>query len=382
MSERKLATIQKIKTISPIKDADRIEVCTINGWQIVSQKGIHSVGDLVIYAEIDSFIPAEDIRFASFSERFTEWNGIRGMRVKTIKLKKCISQGIILPLKEFPEIKNAKEGDDVTDILKIVKWESAEEKSGNNGNSDAGGKFPSFLVKTDQERAQNILDVLETKLDHKFEATIKKDGSSMTVFCVKPNSDYYNSAKGLYKKEVKNTVWNRVKSLFKKKEQDKPVFGICSRNILLKQEGESNFHKAETYYNLFGTLNSLAGQGSFAIQGELVAPNIQGNFEKVSNVEFHVFSVFDINNQRYLTPVDRYNLLGNSVRHVSPVGTDTLRNLIGYIDGDSLIERLLAYAEGPSDNKAVKREGIVFKSCTEDFSFKTVANSYLLQKDK
>lgn len=176
---RKLASIQRVLNIRPIQGADAIEVLDVLGWNVVAQKGLHKVGDLVVFIEIDSFLNANDPRYASFSERFSNFGTLRGMRVRSIRLRKQISQGLILPISNFSEISTqVAEGDDVTELLGVIKWESAEETKSNAGNSinkEAGAKpFPSFIRKTDQERClwydtkitmadgthKNIIDVI------------------------------------------------------------------------------------------------------------------------------------------------------------------------------------------------------------------------------
>jgi RNA ligase (TIGR02306 family) len=98
--ERKLASIQKIVDIQSIKDADRIEVATILGWQVVVAKSDNfKINDLIVYIETDSIVP-ERPEFEFLRER--------KFRVRIIKLKKTISQGLVLPLtmlKEYGELK-------------------------------------------------------------------------------------------------------------------------------------------------------------------------------------------------------------------------------------------------------------------------------------
>lgn len=272
---RKLVTVQKVKDLVAIDGADKIELCLIQGWQVVVQKGIHAVGDLVLFYEIDSFLPAEDPRYASFSARFHNWGDKHGMRVKTIKLRKQLSQGLVMPLREFPELYtkkiegtlsvvnglhyekstmfNHEEGDDVTEILSIEKWEPIEkEQAQHMAGSSTGKKFPAFIRKTDQERIQNYGTLVERALDEEFEATVKKDGSSLTVFRVDPKSIYYKDAKALTSKKL--SLLSRFLNLFKKQEA---VYGICSRNILLKLEGDTNFHKVVAKYNCLACWKSL-----------------------------------------------------------------------------------------------------------------------------
>jgi RNA ligase (TIGR02306 family) len=391
---RKLATIQRIKDLLAIKGADRIEIAIINGWQVVTQKGQHQVGDLVIFYEIDSFLPAEDPRYASFAERFSNWGDKRGMRLKTIKLRKQLSQGLIMPVREFPEIwemgsgagDTSKfrlvEGDDVTEILKIEKWEPIEKDvPGRVPGSSSGKRFPSFIPKTDQERIQNYGEMVLRAIDEEFEVTVKKDGSSMTVFRVNIDSPHYADAKAMY--DVRKSFWQKIKGFFIR-EEDKPVYGICSRNVLLPLEGNSNFHvaaqKVITALELGAYPNWL--EGSIAIQGEVVAPDIQDNYEKVSEVEFHMFDLFKIDKQKYAEPWERATwAMDNDINHATVLTLGSIRDIIGFKDGDDVVKKCLDYASGPGDNTGVMREGVVFKALNRDFSFKSISNEYLLHKE-
>ena len=377
---RKLASVQVVKSVYPIDGADAIECVKINDWQVVVKKGEFSEGDLVVFYEIDAFLPAADHRYKSFEERFINWNGKRGMRLKTIRLRKQISQGLVLSVKNFPEIKNPEEGMDVTELLKIEKWENEPETPTGTRSMGSGKTFPPFIPKTDQERIQNYGKIVEGKLEEEFEVSIKLDGSSMTAFVVQPNSPHYKLAKEWMKGKDKRNVFMKavdyVKSFFIK---DEPIVGFASRNILLRMEDTSNFGKAVAKYDL---INKLLSQGSsYALQGEVIAPDIQKNYEKVKEVEFHLFDIFDIDKQQYLLPTNRLlvsHLMG--VPHVPVLGYGKLRDIVADSKGNNVVEKCLDYAEGRGYNEGVKREGVVFKSMTSDFSFKAVSQSYLLNK--
>lgn len=373
---RKLASVQRVKELLPIAGADRIELCLVLGWQVVVKKGEFEVGQLVYFLEIDSFVPSKIAPFlTSDGKSPKEYSGVMGERLRTVKLRKQLSQGLVLPI---PENLKFTEGEDVTDYLGVLKWE-APEKADNSGTRQAKGAvtraFPYFLRKTDQERIQNFGELAERALDEVFEATVKKDGSSVTVFRVDASSVYYKDAKKLY--TAKLGFWQRIVALFKTDKA--PVFGICSRNLLLPLQGESNFHTAAQ--PLLAALQAMPGGTSLAIQGEVVAPNIQDNHEEVSQVEVHVFDIFDIDKQEYLLCQDRRELAAlYTIPHVSSLAVQTLRNIVNYT-GD-IVSNCLAYAEGPGDNPGVMREGVVFKSVKRDFSFKCISNSYLLKTGK
>lgn len=382
---RKLASVQRIKNLVAIPGADRIEVAIINGWQVVVKKGDFKVGDLIVYLEIDPWVPTAVAPFLTEEGKEPkEFEGVKGERLKTIKLRKTLSQGLVLPMAAAQPYLHAKvaefeEGDDITAALGILKWEMPEKAvPGRNPGSSQGKRFPSFIPKTDQERVQNYGALVERELDTEFEVTMKKDGSSITVFRVNPESPYYKDAKAMY--EERKTIWQRIKAIFVK-EPVEPVYGICSRNVLLPLNGDSNFHTAAKKLS-----EALAyDEGSVAIQAELVAPDIQNNYEKVSEVEVHIFDVFDIDSQEYKLPDERNSYLNVAfapwaVPHTNVLAKGKLRDILGYKDGDDIVKLALAYASGPGDNKGVAREGVVFKAMNKDFSFKAVSNEYLMLK--
>src|SRR5574344_2940523 len=150
--ERKLASVQIIRGIEPIEDADLIELAIINNWRVVvSKKDGYKLGEKVIYCEIDSFLPIREefefLRKSSYKKILDQ----EGFRLKTIRLRGQISQGLILPLSLLEGDYN--EGDDVTDLLGITKYEQPLDAS---LEGIAKGLFPSFIEKIDEERVQNL----------------------------------------------------------------------------------------------------------------------------------------------------------------------------------------------------------------------------------
>ena len=185
--DRKLATVERIVEIASIPDADKICAYKVRGWCVVDQVGRYAVGDLVVYCEIDSFIPTAIAPFLTKSGHFPKtYEGIEGERLRTAKLRGQVSQGLILPIAKFvPEkgIANAlkyfdangnahhqvvADGDDVTELLGIVKWNPpvAACLAGL-----AKGNFPSFGRKTDQERCLSGDTLIDTE---DGEVTIKE----------------------------------------------------------------------------------------------------------------------------------------------------------------------------------------------------------------
>ena len=191
---RKMASIQQVNGVYPIPDADRICQYGINGWRVVDQVGKYNVGDKVIFCEVDSFIPSTIAPFLTKAGHFPKvFNGVEGEKLRTIRLRKALSQGLILPINsdetgdylmimddEAGEYSVAVEiGMDVSELLGIQKWEAPPEFT----SADARGSFPSFIIKTNQERVQNCYDDVAKYFDTEtWEETEKCEGSSMTVY--------------------------------------------------------------------------------------------------------------------------------------------------------------------------------------------------------
>jgi hypothetical protein len=163
--ERKLASVKEVTSIKPIPDADFIEAVIVdNGWQVVERKGRVSVGELVVFAEPDSIIPHNLAPFLSRDGEPKEYNGVKGERLRTVKLKKTLSQGLIFKLSELPEAalkKGVDLGADLTEVLNITKWEAPIPAC---LSGQVRGNFPSFLQKTDQERCLSEGALVETSL--------------------------------------------------------------------------------------------------------------------------------------------------------------------------------------------------------------------------
>jgi RNA ligase (TIGR02306 family) len=330
---RKLATIRKIDDIKPIEGADAIECAILGGWTVVIKKGEYSIGQLAIYIEIDSWVPTELAPFLSKGKEPREYNGIKGERLRTVKLRGQVSQGLLLPTAGQTSLTG--EGDNLTEFLGIQKWEPPAEFR----SADAKGLFPAFIPKTDQERVQNLkkeIEVIFTE-QQKFEITEKLDGSSITV--------YYKDG------EV----------------------GVCSRNLELKVSEDNTFWKAA---NDSGLVKALIALGrNLAVQGELIGPGIQQNRYKLNKHEIYCFDIFDIDKQQYLNVVDReFITLCLNIKNVPVINYRTLSS--------PDVMQLLLEAEGKSKlEPTTEREGLVYKNMETDFSFKAISNKWLLKNE-
>lgn len=329
---RKLVTIEKIKEKKPIDGADKIEAVRVREWWVVAKKDEFQVGDWCLYYEIDSFlpvIPLYDFLLKGSKPKKMVVNGVEreGIRLKTIKLKGQISQGLVLP---FTNVGSpAEEGKDVSDEMQVIKYEEPipPELSGK-----VKGNFPSFIPKTDEERIQNMSDVLGG-----YYVTEKLDGTSTTY----------------YKKDG--------------------VFGVCSRNLELQENGGTQWRLARE----LGLIDNL--KDGFAIQGEIVGEGIQGNPLKLKGQQFFAFNIYHIGMAHYLD-------YRSFIRLCESMNIKTVPILDDNFSLPKTVKEMVAYAEGKSAlNTNAEREGVVVRPKTEmnykgqRLSFKAISNKYLLE---
>lgn len=334
---RKLASIRKIKELFPIKGADVIEAARVDGWVCIVKKGEFQLGDLGVYFEIDSFLPGIDPRYSFLESKFITYEGNKGARLRTIRLKKQIGQGLILPLARFPELQDAKLGDDVTEILGIQKWEPyiPAQLAG-----QVKGNFPSFISKSEQERVQNLVEELEEHRGEELEVSIKLDGASMTV----------------YRNQTEEGINH----------------GVCGRNWELKETDTNSMWRVTRKDKMLEALDFLGR--NLAFQGEIIGEGIASNPEKIKGQAFYLYNIFDIDRYSYVSPEERFEIIeklkenGFNIKHVPVLPTIILHHSV---------DELLMMAEGTSLNPQQQREGLVFKSKNSDFSFKAISNWYL-----
>jgi RNA ligase (TIGR02306 family) len=338
--DRKLVTIEEILEIKPIEGADKIEVARVRDWWVVVKKNQFKVGDLCIYYEIDSFLPVEEqYQFLLDGNRtkrmMVDGEEREGIVLKTKRLRGQVSQGLIMPLQANTR---GEVGTDLTAFLNVLKYEKPIPGCSQNL---ARGNFPSFLVKTDEERIQNCSKILELFPDTKCYITEKLDGTSVT---------FYN--------------WEGR-------------FGVCSRNMDLL-EGDSVYWQIAKKYDLANRLPE-----GLCIQGEIIGEGIQKNPLKRTGQEFYIFNVYDINDQRYHSYYEIEIFCNAYGMKMVPVITKDVKLSF-------TVDQLLDIANNTSYlNGNVLREGIVVRSmieqrinernCPNRLSFKVINNEYLLK---
>lgn len=358
--KRKLATIQLISDLKEIKGADKIELAVVEGWSCVVKKGEFQVGDKCVYVEIDSLLPErpeyEFLRASSFKES-NEYNP-SGFKLNTVKLRGQISQGLALPLGVYSEdIKNELEskkvGDDVSELLGIVKYVYPEV---DGGFGKVKGGYIRNSSKTDELRIQSNLDFLEYLKGKPYYITVKDDGTSTSI-----------------------------------EQQDTKVesFGVYSRNskyVLDETDGITKFIDRLDFKEDLRNLVELEGAG-FVLKGELVGPKVQHNKLGLKELDIKFFTLERLDERGKLVRQSWDEL----VRICTKLGLKTV-DLVE--KGDSFnysLEELLELAKGKYSGTDNHREGIVIRPYFDnddetisddyrEFSFKVINNDFLLKQ--
>lgn len=383
--KRALAYVVTIDEIRPIEGYDRVEYARTNGWWVIINKADNlSVGDKCVYFEVDSKVNPLDERFA-FLEK-------RDYRIKTIKMCKVYSQGLLIPLSNFPELGDLDVNTDVTDALKVVYYVPADnERKANAPNPNAkyismaarhpklakqkwfrwlmkrqwgkkllfiffGKKkdtpkgwpthFP-YIHKTDEERCENLPQMLG--YDKPLIVTEKLDGTSTTF-------------------------------ILERKGKKKFEFYVLSRNVRQKDEKQSCYHDHNIYwdmafkYNIEAVLKDILTLRPdltyVCIQGESVG-SVQGNPLKLAEDDFYAFNFIDSEKGRWTSPDGAELMEKYGIKWVPILDTNFM------MPNDMEEFKQMATAKS-AVNPAVMREGIVLRDPATDFSFKNVSREYLL----
>jgi len=345
---RKLASIQRIWKIEPIEGADKIELAHVLGWQCVVNTGQFKPMDLAVYYEIDSFLPIrpeyEFMRASSYKK--SDILG-EGFKLKTMKFRGQVSQGLLLPISTvLGDSFEAELEMDVTEILGVRKWE-VEERATTSGTT-IGGR-PDSIPKTDETRVQADPKLIDAFAGIEYYISTKMDGSSHSI--------------GV----------------------DANGFHATSHNCELKDDGTSAFYKLVNERGYKERLIAFAekeGLNEFVVQGELCAPGIQKNRLKLTKPEWYVFTIIENGNRVGLNRMlDICKELGFDTVPIEEVDVDLPSK---YPTVEALLER--ADGEYP---RGGKKEGIVIRPTTPiynhkiqgNLSMKVVSNKYLLKNE-
>ena len=351
-----LASIQKVIKLTPINGADKIETATVLGWEVVVKKDEYKIGELCAYVQIDTIVP-----------ELPEYEFLRSrkFRVRTIKLRMQISQGLILPTPSG----NWKEGDDVTEILRIKKYEKID----NNPERYEKPRVPkvwykkwfylfkyNFLFKvfprlkplsrspfpknlvsiTDEERIQNMPQVLNQYAGKNFVVSYKLDGSSITI--------------------IHSRVFGKSK------------FRLCSRKFELHDK-KNDWYKVFTETKFEEEVIKLVNYfktDDIIVQGEAIG-KFNGNHHNLRGDEIRLFNIY-VNGKRINQKVFVEICLANNIPHC-PMYKEVVLN-------HSLAEVLAISEIKDFINPLVDVEGLVWRCVEDGLSFKAINNNYLLNK--
>ncbi len=352
---RQLVTIQSIDKIIKHPNADRLYIATIGLWEMITAEPLN-VGDEVLFFEIDSMMPLSDSRYEFLRGRHQKVvNGREYSRLRTMRLRKELSQGLIIPISHFStELKQFAHPDNTAhlqDILGVIKYEKpAWLTRGKGSNPEIGNSFPDDIPKTDQERVQNCVRQYQDAFvaDETFEASYKLHGSSITILV--RNNELEVCSRN-YSLRIPNVFeWDVVTNHF----IDTAIrSGIIFRLIMLH----------------------VATGRNIAVQGEIFGEGINDNFENIKGHDINIFDVFDIDKQRYMLPNERMEFLREHNIQSVPIFDANFKLPENPRD-------CLKIADGDSAYNGKFREGLVFKCNTRDFSFKAVSNRFLEKTDE
>ena len=377
--ERELAYIVEVDSVEPIEGYDKIAYATVGGWHCVV--GIDmKAGDKAIYFEIDSLLDSMDPRFA-FCEKYK-------YKIKTQKYCKGtrISQGLLLPLTDFPELADKPVGTFVTKDLKVTYYDPIDQARKAKGDSQLNYKpffnkikrhfpckqllrteigrkilfalfgvrkkrknWPEFVPKSDEERCQNCAWVLQDK--GLWEVSEKVDGCSSS----------FAARKGRF---------GRIE------------FWVCSRNVVLTRKSDT-YYDDNVWFEIYDRyhiedflkdfLNKTGAEWVY-LQGEIFGQGVQKRDYSLKDPkhDFRAFALCTSNRVRY-TYAETKELL-------DPYGIPTVPIIItNYILPDT-VDELVEYAAGASEIDGLPREGIVFRKVEDPtFSFKAVDPGFLLK---
>ena len=298
------SSIERILKLESHSNADSLDIASVLGWQVIVKKGQFKEGDLVVYIATDTIVPEiPEFEFLR-KEKF---------RVKPIKLRGVVSQGIVFPLSILDNIDKIelKEGLDITAVLGIEHYEKPIPAC---MNGEVKGNFPTVLLsKTDEVRLQAYPELLEEFHGKLCYSTVKLDGTSATYV-------FHNNE-----------------------------FHVCGRNYEYKDTVENVYWSIAKKYNIENILKNT----NIAIQGECVGPGIQGNPAGFKQVDFFIFNVVDITTRRILSLEDMIRFSKHSKIPIVP--------LDGKFKFDHNYDQLMEMSKGMYAESKNQREGIVIR---------------------
>ena len=401
-NQRELAYVVQIDELRPIEGYDRVEHARVGGWWVIVKKDQFKVGDLAIYIEVDSKVPETEV---------FEFLAKRNYKVKTLKMCKVISQGLLMhpedfgwkedtsgqfagdvPLIRISQVEYCLEGDFLTEKLGITYADAEDNKRKANSvdkykvmaqrrpklfkqpwarwmmrrnwgkkvmffffgkKKDTKKSWPAWVKKTDEERCQNMPWLFPGD-DKEWIATEKIDGTSTTF---------------------------TMKGRGKKRE-----FYICSRNVVFDKPEKNCFYDTNVYvemaekYNINEKMQMIMNEFpdiEFAtIQGETYGESIQ---KRDYNMKEHCFMAFNLIFGYKNGEVKRFNPIEMTERLFKTYGIPCVPIIDEHFKIPATCDELLVMAEGESVIDGGMREGLVFRDYNGEQSFKAVSNPFLLK---
>lgn len=398
---QRLVSLRVIKKVYNVEvDDKRYTFAEVDGWTCKIPFRHYREGDLVLYFQVDSFLPGSDDRFGKGfgkARKLQMLDGKLGQRLKTEKFgtgeDKIVSQGMIMLPQVFPEIWKKLEvvrqfisigpmernveminltllvmyrDRNWAEVLGVKKWEEKPAQDQQPEHRRLGNYPGEVFRRTDVQRVEDCPNLFTKHKYSKlvYQESVKMDGAAMVVYFVKKSSGYFHMLNQLPEKVGPNTVLEGAQGA---------RFGVCSNKVdknELEDHGPAAFRYWETAlrYDLPSKLSKLGR--NIAIQGELCGDMIQGNREGLpeGDQDFFVFAMFDIDKQDYFDPRDVEMMAKElGLKHV-PV--------LGYV-------KLTDIASSHQDLKkrAAQRkgEGLVFKCLEDKRRFKVISSTYLLE---
>jgi RNA ligase (TIGR02306 family) len=264
----KIASVEKLISVEPHPNADRLDLVKVLGYQCVTEKGLHSAGDLIIYIQPDSVLP-EDAAWAEGYRKYSPG------RIKAVKLRGEFSEGIIVKQEQISHLWNSPfvdtdEGYEMAETLSIKHYEPPLPQ-----DLSAKGLLPFGIPKTDEERWENITGRL--LFGEKVDVSLKIDGQSWSAYYNVDTKDFGVLGRTMeYKEDAHNRYTAHIERL-----------GFKERFIAFCEEyGVSLCIRGESY-----------GDG---LQAHSFNPHAK---EKAG---LAIFSVYNIKTRKYERRDDKY----------------------------------------------------------------------------
>ena len=410
-SERELAYVVLIDGIEPIPGYDRVEHAIVGGWRVIVQKDQFKVGDPAIYFEIDSRVPSDKECFA-FLEK-------RNYKVKTLKMCKTISQGLLMHASDFGWIIENKITPDAYGTCAIDTSVAIIDDEGQVHRATDESRFLTkklgITYADDEDNARKAAPVDKyKKMAQRHASLFKKPwarwmmrrewGRKVMFFFFGKKKDKKNGWPSWVSKtdeeRIQNMPWilndsddwiatekidgTSTTFTMKRGKFGKKNFYVCSRNVCFGEETKPCYYDTNVYwemakkYDMYKILDYLLTYTFpkdewVTIQGETYGASIQKRDYSLEGHDFAAFNLITPSHGRYGTMEMKAYLEPKGIPCV-PVLEESMK-----INQFEDVDAILAYADGNSVKDGKPREGIVFRSLDGVRSFKAVSNSFLLK---